>query len=70
MKRIIGIAIVIFLTSCAGKSVDKVTELEKLKKDRAELNSKISALCSAKLYSYLAVAWIWKYRIERLNVVY
>ena len=44
MKRIIGIAIAIFLTSCAGKSVDKVTELEKLKKDRAELNSKISAL--------------------------
>jgi len=44
MKRVISIATVIFLASCAGKSIDKKAELEKLKKDRTELNDKISAM--------------------------
>jgi RND family efflux transporter MFP subunit len=42
--RIIGIASAIFLASCAGKSTDKRAELDKLKKERQDLNNKISAL--------------------------
>jgi len=44
MKLIAGISIAIFLVSCTGKSTDKKAELEQLKKDLTELNTKISAL--------------------------
>ncbi len=44
MKRIIFICSAIFLISCGGKSIDKKTELETLKKERVALNTKISAL--------------------------
>lgn len=47
MKHIIGIASVVFLASCSGKSADKTdknTELDQLKKQRVELNSKITKL--------------------------
>ena len=44
MKRILSIATVVFLASCAGKSTDKKSELEKLKKERTEINSRITAL--------------------------
>lgn len=44
MKRILSIAAVVFLASCSGKSTDKKSELEKLKKERTEINSRITAL--------------------------
>jgi len=44
MKRILLISTVIFLASCGGKPTDKKSELEALKKERAELNSKIEKL--------------------------
>ncbi|NEU09399.1 efflux RND transporter periplasmic adaptor subunit [Flavihumibacter sp. R14] len=44
MKRILSIAAVVFLASCAGKSTDKKSELETLKKERTELNSRIAKL--------------------------
>ena len=44
MKRILSIAAVVFLASCAGKSTDKKSELESLKKERTEINSKIAKL--------------------------
>ena len=44
MKKIIFICSAVFLASCGGKSTDKKTELEELKKQRVEINSKIAAL--------------------------
>ena len=45
MKQLTGVVIAAsFLVACAGKSTDKKTELEKLKKERTDLNTKISAL--------------------------
>lgn len=44
MKRILLISTVFFLASCGGKPTDKKSELEALKKERAELNSKIEKL--------------------------
>ncbi|HUH33747.1 MAG TPA: hypothetical protein VLZ28_07315, partial [Daejeonella sp.] len=44
MKRILSIVTVVFLASCAGKSTDKKSELEKLRKERTELNTRITAL--------------------------
>lgn len=44
MKKLLIICTAVFLVSCGGKSTDKKAELEKLKKERVELNSKISAL--------------------------
>lgn len=44
MKRILLISTVIFLASCGGKPSDKKSELEALKKERVELNSKIEKL--------------------------
>jgi RND family efflux transporter MFP subunit len=44
MKNLIFMGIVIFISACGGKSVDKKTELETLKKERVEINSKITAL--------------------------
>lgn len=44
MKNLILIGIAIFLASCGGKTTDKKTELETLKKQRVEINSKIAAL--------------------------
>lgn len=44
MKRILLISTVAFLASCGGKSTDKKAELESLKKERVELNSKIAIL--------------------------
>src|SRR4051812_47568255 len=44
MKKILIICSAVFLVSCGGKSTDKKAELEKLKKERVELNSKITAL--------------------------
>lgn len=44
MKTILSIALVVFLASCASKSTDKKSELEKLKKERTEINTKITAL--------------------------
>lgn len=45
MKQMIGaVAAAVFLVACAGKPTDKKAELDKLKKERAELNSKITAL--------------------------
>ncbi len=44
MKKLLLITIVTFLASCAGKSVDKKSELEKLKKERSELSTRIAKL--------------------------
>lgn len=44
MKKMIFICSAVFLVSCGGKTIDKKTELENLKKERVTLNSKISAL--------------------------
>ncbi len=44
MRTILSIAIVFFLASCAGKSTDKKSELEKLRKERTAINSKIATL--------------------------
>lgn len=44
MKKILFICTAIFLAACGGKPTDKKAELEKLKKDRVEINSKITAL--------------------------
>lgn len=44
MKKLLLIAGVAFLASCAGKSKDKTTELVELKKQRTEIDSKIAAL--------------------------
>lgn len=46
MKRIstLSLATAVFLASCGSKSNDKQAELEKLKKDRIDLNTKIAAL--------------------------
>ncbi|MHB1180128.1 MAG: efflux RND transporter periplasmic adaptor subunit [Daejeonella sp.] len=44
MKKIIFICSAIFLVSCGGKTINKKTELENLKKERVTLNSRISAL--------------------------
>ncbi len=44
MKNLLLIAAVVFLAACSGKSTDKKTELEELKKQRVEINSKIAAL--------------------------
>lgn len=44
MKNLIFIGIAVFFTACGGKTVDKKTELETLKKERVEINSKIAAL--------------------------
>ena len=39
MKNLIFMGIVLFISACGGKSVDKKTELETLKKERVEINS-------------------------------
>jgi len=44
MKRVLLISTAIFLASCGGKPTDKRSELEALKKERAELNAKIEKL--------------------------
>jgi membrane fusion protein, multidrug efflux system len=44
MKQLFLIALVVFLASCGGKSTDKKSELDALKKKRTELNNKIAAL--------------------------
>ncbi len=44
MKHLILIGIAIFLAACGGKTTDKKIELETLKKQRVEINSKITAL--------------------------
>ena len=44
MKKIIFISAAIFFTSCGGKSTDKKSELNALKKERSELNAKIEKL--------------------------
>lgn len=44
MKKLLLIAGVAFLASCAGKSSDKKSELEQLKKERTEIDSKIAKL--------------------------
>ena len=44
MKNLILIAIVVFFAACGGKTTDKKAELETLKKQRVEINSKIAAL--------------------------
>lgn len=44
MKNLIFMGIVLFLAACGGKTTDKKTELETLKKQRVEINSKIAAL--------------------------
>jgi membrane fusion protein, multidrug efflux system len=44
MKRILFIASVVFLSACAGKSTDKKAELAKLKKERSEIDAKITKL--------------------------
>ncbi len=44
MKNLILIAITVFLAACGGKTTDKKTELETLKKERVAINSKIAAL--------------------------
>lgn len=44
MKRILFFASIVFLAACAGKSSDKRSELEKLKKERVELNGRITTL--------------------------
>ena len=44
MKHVIFMGIVLFFSACGGKSIDKKTELETLKKERVEINSKIAVL--------------------------
>ncbi|HYK77369.1 MAG TPA: efflux RND transporter periplasmic adaptor subunit [Daejeonella sp.] len=44
MKKIIWISAAVFLGACAGKTTDKKSELEELKKQRTELNSRIAQL--------------------------
>lgn len=44
MKNLILILTAVFIASCGGKSTDKKVELEELKKQRVEINSKIAAL--------------------------
>lgn len=44
MKHLIFMGIVLFFSACGGKSIDKKTELETLKKERVEINSKIAVL--------------------------
>jgi RND family efflux transporter MFP subunit len=44
MKKILFIAAALFLASCGEKPTDKKSELEALKKERAELNAKIEKL--------------------------
>lgn len=44
MKTLSLFVTVLFLVSCAGKSTDKKAELDKLKKERTEINSRIAAL--------------------------
>jgi RND family efflux transporter MFP subunit len=44
MKNLLFVCGVLVLASCGGKTVDKKTELEELKKQRVEINSKITAL--------------------------
>ncbi|MFA6946884.1 MAG: efflux RND transporter periplasmic adaptor subunit [Pedobacter sp.] len=44
MKKIVLISTVVFLASCGGKPTDKKSELESLRKERAELNAKIEKL--------------------------
>ena len=44
MKQILSIALVVVFASCGGKSTDKKSELEALKKERTEINAKIAAL--------------------------
>lgn len=44
MKQVLSIALIIFLASCGGKSTDKKSELEALKKERSELDNRITAL--------------------------
>ncbi len=44
MKNQILILTAVFIASCSGKSTDKKVELEELKKQRVEINSKIAAL--------------------------
>lgn len=44
MKRIIYLIVIVFLASCGKKEGDKKAELAKLKKERAELDSRIAAL--------------------------
>lgn len=44
MKKVLLISTAIFLASCGGKPTDKKSELEALKKERAELNAKIEEL--------------------------
>ena len=44
MKKLIFIAVTLFFASCGGKSTDKKSELDALKKERTELNAKIEKL--------------------------
>lgn len=44
MKNLIFVSIALFLAACGGKATDKKVELETLKKQRVEINSKIAAL--------------------------
>lgn len=44
MKKLLFIAVTLFLASCGEKPTDKKAELEALKKERAELNAKIEKL--------------------------
>ncbi len=44
MKNLMFMGIALFLAACGGKTTDKKTELETLKKQRVEINSKIAAL--------------------------
>ena len=44
MKKILYLAAIILLSSCGNKPKDKKTELEDLKKERTEINSKIAVL--------------------------
>ena len=44
MKKLLFISFVVFLASCGGKSTDKKSELESLKKERVELSARIEKL--------------------------
>lgn len=44
MKKILFISSVVFFASCGGKSIDKKAQLETLKKERVELNTRIEKL--------------------------
>lgn len=44
MKTLVYLTAIVFLASCGGKATDKKTELADLKKQRSELDSKISKL--------------------------